>query len=120
MRKTNYAFGRNNTYTSNVSLFYRQYENSLVPKSDYTPQLILFYTDWCFPCLQTIPAWRKLADTLEPLGVALATVHAGREPALARKIGISSLPTLVLLLEGKSLIFKETLGSVHKVTGESK
>lgn len=95
----------------------RQFENSLVPKSHHTPQLVLFYTDWCFPCLQATPLWRKLVDTLEPLGVSLATLHAGREPALARKVGVSSLPCLVLLLDGKHYLYKEHLGgSVQKVT----
>lgn len=101
-----------------MSVTTRQFENNLVPKSRRIPHLIFFYTDWCFPCLQSAPLWRRLVDTLEPLGVALATLHAGREPALARKLGIKTLPTLILLLDEKSYIYKDSLSSVQKVIGK--
>lgn len=45
-------------------------------------------------------------------------MHAGREPALARKIGVKNLPALVLLLDEKSYIYKETLSGVQKIIGK--
>lgn len=98
-----------------MSITSRQFENNLLPKSQNIPHLILFYTDWCFPCLQAAPMWRRLVDTLEPLGVALVTVHAGREAALTRKLGVSQLPSLVLLLDGKNYVYKDGLGSAQKI-----
>ncbi|PNF40918.1 hypothetical protein B7P43_G14976 [Cryptotermes secundus] len=93
----------------------RAYEHKLVPKSYEVPYLIMFYSDWCFPCLQIEPIWRRVTEELEPVGFGIATVHAENEPLLARKIGIHSLPCLILLMDGKASVYKETLYSVQKV-----
>ncbi|XP_069683345.1 dnaJ homolog subfamily C member 16 [Periplaneta americana] len=93
----------------------RAYENKLVPKSYEVPYLIMFYSDWCFACLQVEPIWRRVIEELEPIGFGIATVHAENEPLLARKIGIHSLPCLVVLMDGKASVYKETLYSVQKV-----
>lgn len=126
------------------SVFSRAYENNIIPKSYRTPHLILFYSDWCFPCLQVEPVWRRIMEELEPignfvlsvinpatsekseekmknfrfLGIGIATVHAENEKALARKVGIPALPSLILVLEGRPRIYKESLFSVQKVVGE--
>ncbi|CAH0390809.1 unnamed protein product [Bemisia tabaci] len=91
------------------------YENKMVPKSTHIPYLMLFYSDWCFSCLQIEPIWRKVIEELEPLGVGVATVHAENEQMLARRIGIRSLPSLVLLIDGRTSVFRESLYSVQKV-----
>lgn len=99
-------------------LSFRAYEHKLVPKSYEVPYLIMFYSDWCFPCLQVEPMWRRITEELEPVGFGIATVHAENEPLLARKIGIHSLPCLILLMDGKASVYKETLYSVQKVVGK--
>jgi len=96
----------------------RAYENKLVPKSYEVPYLIMFYSDWCFACLQVEPIWRRVIEELEPVGFGVATVHAENEPLLAKKIGIHSLPSLILLMDGKASVYKETLYSVQKVVGK--
>jgi hypothetical protein len=63
--------------------------------------------------------WRRITEELEPVGFGIATVHAENEPLLARKIGIHSLPCLILLMDGKASVYKETLYSVQKVVGKS-
>ncbi|GFG31560.1 hypothetical protein Cfor_00470 [Coptotermes formosanus] len=93
----------------------RMYENKLVPKSYEVPYLIMFYSDWCFACLQVEPIWRRVIEELEPVGFGVATIHAENEVLLARKIGIHSLPCLILLMDGKASVYKETLYSVQKV-----
>jgi hypothetical protein len=62
--------------------------------------------------------WRRITEELEPVGFGIATVHAENEPLLARKIGIHSLPCLILLMDGKASVYKETLYSVQKVVGK--
>lgn len=81
------------------------------------PYLILFYSDWCFACLQVEPTWRRLIDELEPLGLGLATAHAKKESTLARRLGIHSLPCLVVILDGRTSVYKESLFSIQKVVG---
>lgn len=93
----------------------RAFENKIVPKSFRVPYLILFYSDWCFPCLQIEPIWRRLVEELELLGCGIATVHSENEQMLSRKIGIRTLPSLVVLIDGKASLYKESLFSVQKI-----
>ncbi|XP_076249530.1 dnaJ homolog subfamily C member 16 l(3)80Fg [Calliopsis andreniformis] len=98
-----------------MSITYRSFENVIIPKTYRTPYVILFYSDWCFACLQVEPTWRRLIDELEPLGLGLATAHAEKESALARKLGIHSLPCLVITIDGRTSVYKESLFSVQKI-----
>ncbi|KAI4484446.1 hypothetical protein M0802_013044, partial [Mischocyttarus mexicanus] len=91
------------------------FENVIVPKTYRTPYLILFYSDWCFACLQVEPMWRRLIDELEPLGVGLATAHAEKESSLARRLGMHTLPCLIITMDGRTSVYKESLFSVQKV-----
>jgi DnaJ family protein C protein 16 len=93
----------------------RQYDKLIVPKSEKTPHLIFFYTDWCFACLQSAPYCRRLVDKLEPLGVNFVTVHSGKEPVLARRLNIHTLPCIVLLLDGNVFVYKDTITSVQRI-----
>ena len=83
------------------------------------PYLIMFYSDWCFSCLNVELIWRQVIEDLEPLGFGVATVDAENEALLARKIGIHSLPCLILLMDGKASVYKETLFSVQKIVGKT-
>jgi len=89
----------------------------IIPKTYRIPYLILFYSDWCVACLQIEPTWRRLIDEIEPLGVGLATAHAERESVLARRLGIHSLPCLVITVDGRTSVFKESLSSIQKIVG---
>ncbi|KAF2899439.1 hypothetical protein ILUMI_06735 [Ignelater luminosus] len=103
------------TFFHRLSITARQYDKILIPKSTHTPHLIFFYTDWCFSCLQTAPYFRKLMDHLEPLGVELVTVHTAREPNLARRLNVHTLPCIVVLLDGNIYVYKETITSVQRI-----
>lgn len=106
---------RDITLFHKLSITTRAFENILVPKSFRTPHLLLFYSDWCFACLQVEPVWRRIMEELEPIEVGIATVHAENEKALARKAGVSALPCLVLLSDGRLSSYKESLYSVQKI-----
>ncbi|KAK6617912.1 hypothetical protein RUM43_014141 [Polyplax serrata] len=98
-----------------LSVTARAFESNLVPKSYMAPHLILFYSDWCFSCVKIEPVWRRVVEELEPIGVEIATVHSGEEQLLAKKCGISFVPSLVLLINGKVYPFKESLYSIQKI-----
>ncbi|XP_029155802.1 dnaJ homolog subfamily C member 16 [Nylanderia fulva] len=106
---------RDITLFHKMSITYRSFENVIVPKTYRMPYLILFYSDWCFACLQVEPTWRRLIDELEPLGLGLATAHAKKESTLARRLGIHSLPCLIVILDGRTSVYKESLFSIQKV-----
>ncbi|XP_012528124.1 dnaJ homolog subfamily C member 16 [Monomorium pharaonis] len=104
-----------NTLFHKMSITYRSFENVIVPKTYRIPYLILFYSDWCYMCLQVEPTWRRLIDELEPLGLGLATAHAKKESTLARRLGVHSIPCLVVIVDGRTSIYKESLFSIQKV-----
>ncbi|XP_044593084.1 dnaJ homolog subfamily C member 16 [Cotesia glomerata] len=106
---------RDVSFFHKMSISYRTYDNTIVPRSYRTPYLILFYYDWCFTCIQIEPTWRRLIDELEPIGVKLVTAHAERETSFARKVGVHSLPCLAVTLDGRSSVYKESLFNVNKI-----
>lgn len=61
--------------------------------------IVEFTVDNCGPCRQLQPALEKLKGE----GWDIRTVNAEREPSLVRKHAIESLPTLVLISNGKEL-----------------
>lgn len=77
--------------------------------------MMMFYADWCFSCMKVAGAFKKIKDSLEPLGIVFATVNAGHENNLVRAANVHSLPCLSIVLDGKSYVFKESLFSVQKV-----
>ncbi|KAL0267988.1 UNVERIFIED_CONTAM: hypothetical protein PYX00_010093 [Menopon gallinae] len=98
-----------------LSITTRAFENKLMPKSYIMPHLILFYSDWCFSCLKIEPIWRRVIEELEPIGIEVATVHSAKEQLLAKKCGVGSVPALILLIDGKIYLYKESLHSFQNV-----
>ena len=74
------------------------------------------YGDLCLPCLSIEPVWQRLVHELEPLGVGFATIHSSHESVLARKLSISTIPTIVGLADGIAKQFKESSLNLIKVS----
>ena len=64
--------------------------------------LVDFWASWCGPCKMLGPTIEELADAYD--GRALvAKVNVDEEPELARRFGVMSIPTVVVLKGGQEL-----------------
>jgi thioredoxin 1 len=61
--------------------------------------LVDFWADWCGPCKMLAPIFEELAA--ESTGqVSIAKVDIDKEPALAARYNVMSIPTVILFNDG--------------------
>lgn len=71
----------------------------VIEASRERPVMVDFWAAWCGPCRTLTPILSRLVEDLAGR-VLLAKVDVDREPALATRYGIRSLPTVLLFKDG--------------------
>ncbi|CCE03463.1 thioredoxin TrxC [Bradyrhizobium sp. STM 3809] len=66
------------------------------------PLLVDVWAPWCGPCRAMAPMFARAAQELEPR-VRLLKLNSDEAPGVSAKLGISGIPTLLLLQKGREL-----------------
>ncbi len=72
--------------------------------------LLDFFATWCGPCKMVGPILDQLAE--EYPDKTICKIDVDKEPALAQRFGVMSIPTLILLKDG--VIIDKTVGAASK------
>ena len=82
---------------SAININKNNFENEVL-NSDKTV-LLDFWASWCAPCRMVVPIIEEIAS--EHADIKVGKINVDEQPELANKFGIMSIPTLVVMKNGK-------------------
>jgi thioredoxin 1 len=95
--------------SATVHLTEQSFDEALIANQGL--MMVDFWAEWCGPCKAIAPVLEDLAR--ESAGtITLAKVNVDENPGLAARYGIRSIPTILLVKQGK--VADQVIGAVPK------
>jgi len=79
--------------------------------SSPVPVVADFWAEWCGPCKMIAPVLRELATQYKDK-VKIAKIDVDKEPELAMKFNVVSIPTLLFFNKGQ--VVKQQIGALSR------
>lgn len=93
---------------SAVNINQANFQNEVIDSD--RPVLLDFWAPWCGPCRMVVPIVEEIAA--ERSDIKVGKVNVDEQPELARQFGVMSIPTLVVMRDGK--IVRQAVGAQPK------
>ena len=87
-----------------VKVTRENFENEVI--KSHKPVLVDFNADWCGPCKMLAPVLEEIAGSRDD--VKIVSINVDDEDILAENYGVSSIPCLVVIRDGKEV--KRSIG----------
>ncbi|WP_294489847.1 thioredoxin [uncultured Ruminococcus sp.] len=82
-----------------VKVTRENFENEVI--KSHKPVLVDFNADWCGPCKMLAPVLEEIAGSRDD--VKIVSINVDDEDILAEDYGVSSIPCLVVVKDGKEV-----------------
>lgn len=93
-----------------MSILHVSKDNFDSVKTSQKPVLLDFYADWCGPCRMVSPVVEEIAE--ENPQYLIGKINIDKEPELAQKFHVLSIPTLVVIKNGN--VVRQSTGARPK------
>ena len=82
--------------------------------NNYKPVLVDFYADWCGPCKLQTPVLKEICREIGDKA-RLIKIDVDKNPAIAQRYQVRSIPTLILFKNGKPIWRQSGVASKHQL-----
>ena len=98
-----------------IELGHKESLNSVINRAS-GPVLLDFFADWCGPCRAQGKILHRVGDAAAQSGTLIIKINVDEHRELAEELNVSSLPTLMMVKDGRVVERRSGLTEAHLLT----